>query len=181
MNKGLKEKIIELHHSGLSYNLISKKLNCSKGTINYHLSSFVKQKYNDKKVLIENIENNLPNNRKEFLLQYGKLLTKREIQYFYKTHYIIENKGTKLKNIPKEYYKNRRLFLKKQLVEYKGGKCEICDYSKCIKALEFHHLDPKEKDFTISSSGLKDIVKLKKEVDKCILLCANCHREIHDK
>lgn len=70
---------------------------------------------------------------------------------------------------------------KQELVEYKGGKCEICGYDKCIDALEFHHLDPNEKEFGISNGNIKSLEKLKKEADKCILLCANCHRELHAK
>lgn len=70
---------------------------------------------------------------------------------------------------------------KQELVEYKGGKCEICGYDKCIDALEFHHLDPKEKEFGISNGNIKSLEKLKKEADKCILLCSNCHRELHAK
>ena len=69
---------------------------------------------------------------------------------------------------------------KVELVEYKGGKCEKCGYSKCVNALEFHHLDPNEKDFGISGKTWS-LERLKKEVDKCILLCSNCHREIHSK
>lgn len=65
-----------------------------------------------------------------------------------------------------------------KLVEYKGGKCEKCGYDKFLQALEFHHLDPKEKDFTISGKSWS-FEKLKTEVDKCILLCSNCHIEIH--
>lgn len=68
--------------------------------------------------------------------------------------------------------------IKQRLVEYKGGKCQICGYNRCINALEFHHLNPKEKDFTISG-GTKSFDSLKPEVDKCILVCSNCHREIH--
>ena len=67
---------------------------------------------------------------------------------------------------------------KKKLVEYKGGKCECCGYDKCIEALEFHHLDPGKKDFTISGTSRSfDILKI--EADKCILVCSNCHKEIH--
>ena len=64
-------------------------------------------------------------------------------------------------------------------VEYKGGKCEICDYDKNISALEFHHINPEEKDFAISAfkCGWED---MKKELDKCMLVCATCHREIHN-
>lgn len=74
---------------------------------------------------------------------------------------------------------NSRKKLKEKLVEYKGGKCERCGYDKCITALEFHHLDPREKDFGIGSKDVLSFEKCKKEVDKCILVCANCHREIH--
>ena len=75
-----------------------------------------------------------------------------------------------------------RRHMKKSLVDYKGGKCEICGYNKCIDALEFHHLNPNEKEFTIAqycASNHSDYDKAKAEVDKCILVCANCHREIH--
>lgn len=74
----------------------------------------------------------------------------------------------------------RRQVLKKKAVEYKGGKCEICGYNKCIDALEFHHLDPTEKEYGIGGDGsTKSFERLKKELDKCICVCANCHREIH--
>lgn len=72
--------------------------------------------------------------------------------------------------------------MKIKAIEYKGGKCSICDYSKCNAALEFHHLDPSEKDFQISGRGCTiSWERLKIELDKTVLVCANCHREIHDK
>ena len=77
------------------------------------------------------------------------------------------------------HVKKYRSNLKEKLVEYKGGKCEVCGYNKCIEALEFHHLDPSEKEFGVSSYSSLSFDKAKKEVDKCILVCANCHREIH--
>ena len=65
-------------------------------------------------------------------------------------------------------------------IEYKGGVCERCGYNRCIEALEFHHTDSKGKDFSISEKGYtRSWTMVKKELDKCILLCANCHREIH--
>lgn len=67
-----------------------------------------------------------------------------------------------------------------ELVEYKGGCCERCGYNKSTRALQFHHLDPNEKDFTISRKSYS-IERLKKEVDKCIMVCANCHLEIHEE
>lgn len=74
----------------------------------------------------------------------------------------------------------RRRTIRKKLVEYKGGSCINCGYNQCIDALDLHHLDAKTKDFGISSQGLtRAWSTVKKEADKCILLCANCHREIH--
>ena len=75
----------------------------------------------------------------------------------------------------------RRNNLKKMAIEYKGGCCQECGYDKAKTALEFHHLDPKKKDFGISSKGhTRSWEKIKEELDKCILLCSNCHREIHE-
>ena len=68
---------------------------------------------------------------------------------------------------------------KLKMIQYKGGKCEICGYNKNIAALEFHHLNPEEKDFTISSTH-HSWEDTQKELDKCICLCANCHRELHN-
>ena len=74
----------------------------------------------------------------------------------------------------------RRKKIKQLAVEYKGGKCCKCDYNKCIDALEFHHKDPTQKDFGIATKGFtRSWEKVKKELDKCILVCSNCHKEIH--
>lgn len=60
------------------------------------------------------------------------------------------------------------------------NKCEICGYNKCWSALEFHHVDPLLKEEAISVLVQKKFTKERKiEVDKCIVLCANCHRELH--
>lgn len=57
--------------------------------------------------------------------------------------------------------------------------CARCGYDKCINALEFHHKDPTQKEFTIGSTWTMSQVRLKSEIDKCVILCANCHRELH--
>ena len=63
-------------------------------------------------------------------------------------------------------------------ITYFGGKCCICSYDKCIDALEFHHLkDKKEKPSYIVMRWSWE--RAKKELEKCILVCSNCHREIH--
>ena len=74
----------------------------------------------------------------------------------------------------------RQRNLKQQCIEYKGGSCISCGYNKYPGALEFHHLDPSQKDFNLSHVKYYSFTdKIKQELDKCILLCANCHREIH--
>ena len=73
----------------------------------------------------------------------------------------------------------RRLKIKQQAIEYLGGKCKICGYSKYIGSLEFHHRIPENKEFQISASMSWNTIL--KELNKCDLLCANCHREEHEK
>ena len=75
----------------------------------------------------------------------------------------------------------KRRAIKNALIKFKGGKCERCGYNKCSRALEFHHLDPTQKDFGISKNLSKDFDILKQEVNKCILVCSNCHAEIHNE
>lgn len=74
----------------------------------------------------------------------------------------------------------RRKRLREFIIDYKGGKCIICGYKGYIGAFDLHHKKDSQKEFGLSARGLtKSIDKLKKEADKCILVCANCHREIH--
>ncbi len=73
----------------------------------------------------------------------------------------------------------RRRKIKTLSIEYKGGKCKICGYCKYVGALELHHINKDEKSFGIGDKGYtRSWEKVKAELDKCILLCANCHREI---
>ena len=75
--------------------------------------------------------------------------------------------------------KDYRQRLKDRLVYIMGDKCCICGYNKTNNALEFHHVDPSEKDFSLCQKSNISFSKAKEEVKKCILVCANCHREIH--
>lgn len=74
----------------------------------------------------------------------------------------------------------RMILIKQQCVDYKGGKCQHCGYNKYIGALDFHHIDPNEKDYGISRST-KSFERRKQELDKCLCLCKNCHRTEHYK
>lgn len=179
----MKNEIIKLRNEGKSYGEISKITGLSKATISYHcIRNGINDRVDGKGLKNKNID---------------------EIKNFYKTHTIketlerfsigmwslkqvSEGKNRKLSEEEKlEYnYQHVKTFRKKnkeRAIEYKGGKCQICGYNKCNNALEFHHVDPSKKDFHISKNMNKSWEKIKNEIDKCVLVCANCHREIHDK
>jgi hypothetical protein len=76
--------------------------------------------------------------------------------------------------------KKRRLKVKEMAIAYKGGRCNCCGYDKCKDSLEFHHIMRDGKSFGISAKGYTRSWKsIKSELDKCVMLCANCHREWH--
>jgi hypothetical protein len=70
--------------------------------------------------------------------------------------------------------------LKIKAVQYLGGKCSKCGYNKCMRSLNFHHKDPTQKAFSLAKKKCLKWEDTKAELDKCLLLCANCHGEIHD-
>lgn len=73
-----------------------------------------------------------------------------------------------------------RQAIKSDLIREMGGKCSVCKDVFHPAAFDFHHLDPKKKDFSITDAlNNKSIEEIKLEVSKCILLCANCHRVEH--
>lgn len=94
-------------------------------------------------------------------------------------------KGRKSKNLCKNCHNkntgNRARANKALYVSYKGGICQRpgCGYSFCVEAMDFHHIDPSQKDPTFKSMRHWGFLKAKEELDKCLLLCARCHREKH--
>jgi len=111
----------------------------------------------------------------------NKILTKRQSSFCSakckgKFHQTPENNANSyLKQ------KERAFVRKKQLVDSKGGCCEICGYKKNYSALQFHHLDPSKKDHNLDSRKLSNATWewCLEEATKCKLLCANCHAETH--
>jgi hypothetical protein len=97
----------------------------------------------------------------------------------------------KRKFVEKRTYKDRRKYIidavakrrkkiREKAIIFAGGKCIRCGYNKYPEVLEFHHKDPLKKDFNISMKGhCRSWGRVKEEIKKCILLCANCHRELH--
>lgn len=74
---------------------------------------------------------------------------------------------------------HRRIF-KVRCVDYKGGRCSRCGYNKYPAALEFHHRDPRQKDFHMGAGRTMSWEKAVVELDKCDLVCSNCHKEVHE-
>lgn len=76
------------------------------------------------------------------------------------------------------------LLRRKRMIEYLnylGNKCSECGYNKCGRALDFHHLNPEEKEVSIGGlTFLPKLEQMKNELDKCIILCSNCHNEKHN-
>jgi DNA-directed RNA polymerase subunit RPC12/RpoP len=73
----------------------------------------------------------------------------------------------------------RRRKVKELLVAEAGGRCALCGYDRCVRALAFHHLDPLTKRFGLAAGGLaRSLAESREEVAKCVLLCANCHAEV---
>lgn len=173
ISEQIKQKVKELKEQNYTYSQISEMLSIGKGSVSnickeLGITKQPIQLTSEKIKELQELYNKLGNIKKVAKISgisYDRL---REV--------IISKTIT-----PKKSYtcvKDWRHKAKQILVDYKGGKCCICGYDKCNEALDFHHLNPENKDFSISSTH-KNIDILKKEVDKCILVCCRCHREIH--
>lgn len=183
MAHSLKNRIVALLKKGKTYKEICKSLKCVKGTVAYHSKNSGITSKNKPHILtqteIEKIQ--------EFYLTHTQTETAKQfnisrtsvVRYCPNKRVPLTAEESRKRNYLR--IKNSRLELKTKAVEYKGGKCEKCGYSKCIQALDFHHKNPTHKDFSISQTRLYYAWdKIKKELDKCLLVCSNCHREIHN-
>jgi len=172
--EGLRENILKLRGDGLSYSEISKILKCSKSNISYYCKSYSLEK-KEKRIKTKTVRCAICDGEFEVSVNSQKICCSVECKKQYKINYH--------KNRNYEYDKvvKWRIDKKNKAIEYKGGKCIRCGYNKCSTALEFHHLEPNKKDYSISRNINHSFDKIKKELDKCILVCANCHREIHEE
>jgi predicted transcriptional regulator len=176
----MKEKILELRKKGLKIDEIVKELGCAKSTVSYHI--------NNNGLGSKVITDSLISEINEYYLTHSKAETAKyfgigvsTVTKYTKNKRVILTDEERKENVVKAVVK-RRQKVKKLAIDYKGGSCQRCGYNKCDGALEFHHLDPSKKDFSISSSGnTRGWELIKKELDKCIMVCANCHREIHEE
>jgi hypothetical protein len=159
--------IIKRIENGDSYPKIAKDLNIPVTTLK---SRCIKQGINFREIKNNFIQSK--NSKVCFKCKIEKSLTDFYISKSGKTAYC--------KSCTTKVCTDRKRKFKELCLNYKGSRCERCGYNKCNRALHFHHLDPKQKDFEISEH--KSFIlseKVKEELDKCILVCANCHAEIH--
>lgn len=173
----MKKEIVELYLSGLNYNQIKEKLGCSKATISYHCSGFSRKNIKVTEECIIKMKKLYESNIN--FTKIGEILNISRVTVAKYLKNTIKAPINKTLEEKRERIRKYRIKIKQQCVDYKGGCCQICGYSKCNASLDFHHLDPKEKDFGISKGGTNGFEKLKTELDKCILVCRNCHGEIH--
>jgi transcription elongation factor Elf1 len=77
------------------------------------------------------------------------------------------------------YNSGRAREMRDKFLEYKSAlKCACCGETTSV-CLDFHHRDPKQKDFGLSSFGTRSWELIKAEMDKCVVLCKNCHTKVH--
>lgn len=180
-------KIDKLFNDGVTKNNIYKKMKINNKKITKQKINIMYRIYKNGGFIPNKII--LSDNKIEEIKEcYNKIGSLRKVakkfnlsRYIIRKHVQVKKKLTKeeLKENRKRGVINWRRRTRDKLINYKGGKCEICGYNKSKKALEFHHKDPSEKDFSLGGKSWA-FDRLKKEVEKCILVCANCHREIHD-
>jgi transposase-like protein len=73
----------------------------------------------------------------------------------------------------------RRRAVRTSVVVEAGGECVLCGYDRYLGALQFHHVDPGAKEFALSGQGMtRSLARVRREAEKCVLLCANCHAEV---
>jgi transposase len=110
----------------------------------------------------------------------GELILKRECRHHGLTDFWLEGRGAyRCMRCRQEAVGRRRRRVKEILVREAGGACVICGYDKWMGALEFHHVNPREKAFCLGSAGVtRALDRVREEARKCVLLCSNCHAEV---
>lgn len=90
-----------------------------------------------------------------------------------------KQKGTK-ETCPSCMANRHRWHLKAVMVEYKGGKCQLCNYNRNRRSLDFHHVDPSTKSMGFGANHNRSWQSIREELDKCVCLCRNCHGEVEE-
>ena len=176
----IKERILTLRSSGYTFNQIVEAVGCAKSTVSYHCNrNGMAGEYTKLgEELIEEMNEYYKTHTLQDTAFKFKVGSASVTKYCEKKRVLLTDEERRERRI--KSVSDRRKKIKVMAIEYLGGKCERCGYNDCVAAFDFHHKDPSKKDFSISSGGrTRSWEKIKKELDKCELLCANCHREHH--
>jgi transposase len=159
-----KEEMERLLAAGLSLREVAHRLDRSLATIRHWM-----RKYELK-----------PAPRRKRGAESGPREMVSQCKHHGETSFVREGRGYyRCKRCRMDRVSQRRQVVKRKLVEEAGGKCSICGYDRCQQALEFHHLDPSLKEFDLGRKGVtRSLARSRAEARKCVLLCANCHREV---
>lgn len=171
-----KQKFIDTYKINENIQELIKIFNVSENTVRYWLKKYGLLKKVNKKIEIIN------GYKKCTKCGVDKKLDQYPFRNKEKQIYRNECKECSAKNRKIKNYDGKKINknYKSNAVKYKGGKCEICNLETNIfNIYDFHHMNPSEKEFTYSTKRHIDIEKCKNELDKCHLVCSNCHREIH--
>ena len=165
------ELLRDLLEQGLSTNKIAQQLGYTGAGIRYHMKKY--DLFSSHKSIQDKEKVTIIDGKKECAKCHELLPLDK---------FNIKSSGALTSYCKKCNHKNAYSLLKRRKLEILkkfGNECSICGYDKNIAALEFHHLDPNEKEFQLGSAKTTNLDKLLLEMNKCILVCANCHREIH--
>jgi transposase len=159
-----KEELEQLLAAGMSLREIANRLDRSLATIRHWMKRHGLRPAPRRKKAFEQGPREMPSQCK----RHGSTIFVREGSGYYRC------KRCRLERVAQ-----RRRTIKRRLVEEAGGRCVLCGYDRCQQVLEFHHLDPGLKEFQLSHNGVtRSLAKSRAEARKCVLLCANCHREV---
>jgi transposase len=155
------ERLLQL---GMSLREIAKEMDRSSTTIRYWM-----RKYDLK-----------PAPHRHHRPEDGRRQTTLSCRQHGRTSFVLEGRGSyRCKRCRMERVARRRREIKRTLVEEAGGRCVLCGYDKHLEALQFHHLDPRQKEFHLGQGGVsRSMARCREEARKCALLCANCHAEV---
>lgn len=172
MEKDVIEKLI---NKDLSQREIANELNCSQTTVKYWI-----KKYKLKTVNVKT--NNVDLKEGEKYCHQCETIKNRDD--FYSKHQEGKDLQHQCKVCANKQKVERGRLTKLKMIQYKGSQCEICSLklkNTHPAVFEFHHIDPKEKDIDFNSVKYWKWDRIIVELDKCMLLCANCHRTEHAK
>ncbi|HXD54018.1 MAG TPA: helix-turn-helix domain-containing protein [Solirubrobacteraceae bacterium] len=169
-----KEELEALAGRGLSIAQIAAEVDRSKATVRYWLQRYGLKTWSPS------------GSRRAAESRVARENGSREAQMMCATHgeteFVVDGRGYyRCRKCRAEAVSRRRRKMKRILVEEAGGACVRCGYSKTMRALHFHHVNPAEKLIELNAKGVAlSLDTLRAEAQKCVLLCSNCHAEVED-